>query len=67
LRCTHRHEFATGRRGNLLAERRREKMTRFNTQVAEKAAGFNSALGTIFTTVAIALAGFLAFATFTAV
>ena len=42
-------------------------MTRFNTQVAEKAAGFNSALGTIFTTVAIALAGFLAFATFTAV
>ncbi len=41
-------------------------MTRINTQAAEQASELNSKLGTVFTTIVIALAGFLAFATFAA-
>jgi hypothetical protein len=42
-------------------------MTRVNIQAAEQSSELNSKLGSIFTAVALALAGFLAFATFTAV
>ena len=42
-------------------------MTRVNIQAAEQSSTLNSTLGSIFTAVALALAGFLAFATFTGV
>ena len=42
-------------------------MTRVNIQTAEQGSVLNSKLGSIFTAVALAMAGFLAFATFTAV